>query len=67
MNIVTNMLESLPRHEASLMACMMRAGLFSWAEKARNMECITLITIADGTPLPLTSPMQKKSFSSRMK
>ena len=45
----------------------MRWGLFSWEDIDRNRLRVTAITKEAGTPLPLTSPMQKNSFSSRIK
>ena len=67
MKKVTNMFCSLRWQVVSFNACMMRAGLVSCADIERNKVCITAITKAAGTPFPLTSPIQKNSFSSRMK
>ena len=67
MKKVTKMFFSLPSHEAVFSVCMMLAGLVSCTEAMRNMECTSAMMMADGTPLPLTSPMQKNSFSSRRK
>ena len=44
----------------------MRSGLDSWADTVRKVERVTAMKREAGTPLPDTSPMQKKSFSSRM-
>ena len=65
--MVTNMLDSLRSEAISLMVCMIVAGWASWEAAVRNSDFVTAITRAEGMPLPLTSPMQKKSFSSRMK
>ena len=66
MKNVMNMFRSLLLHSSWLMACTMLAGLLVWAEVMRNSFCMTAITMADGTPFPETSPMQKNNFSSRM-
>ena len=58
---------SLFWHEEWLIFSMMRAGLLSLAPMVRNIECVTAITSAEGTPLPLTSPMQKYNLSSLTK
>ena len=67
MNIVTNIPELLPLQNVSLMFCMMLAGLSSRDVAIRNNEWVIVITIAAGIPLPLTSPIQKNSFSSLRK
>ena len=43
----------------------MRSGIDSWAETVRKVERVTDMKSEAGTPLPETSPMQKKSFSLR--
>ena len=40
-------------------------GIDSWADTVRKAERVTAMKSEAGTPLPDTSPMQKKSFSSR--
>ena len=45
----------------------MCTGRLVWLATAQNSACDTAMTSDEGTPLPLTSPMQKYSFSSRTK
>ena len=59
--------ESLLWHTERLMDSTMSLGDVCCMEALRNMERVTAITSEAGTPLPATSPMLKKSFSSRMK
>ena len=66
MKKVTNMLLSFTSAIESFMIRTMAAGLSSWAETVRKRLLVTAITKEAGMPLPLTSPMQKISFSSRM-
>ena len=49
-----------------LMAATMFSGLSSRAETPWKRLRVTAIRSEEGTPFPDTSPMQKKSFSSRM-
>ena len=51
---------------ASFICETMAEGFDSWADTVRNSERVTAISKEAGMPLPLTSPMQKNSFSSRM-
>ena len=46
-------------------AIIIRSGIDSWAETVRNTALVTAMKSEAGTPFPDTSPMQKKSFSSR--
>ena len=43
----------------------MRLGMVSWADTVRKVARVTAMKSEAGTPLPDTSPMQKKSLSSR--
>ena len=63
---VTNMLESLVSTMVWFMVVMMRVGLLSCIDSERNRLRVTAMSSDAGTPLPLTSPTQKNSFSLRM-
>ena len=65
-NIVTNMFDSLWSANDSFICIITRSGAASRAESVLNKDLVTAITKAAGTPFPLTSPTQKKSFSSRI-
>ena len=67
MKRVTNMKESLLWHTERLMDSTMSLGEVWVIDALRNMERVTAITSAAGTPLPATSPILKNSFSSRIK
>ena len=59
MKSVTNMNESLLWHTERLIDSTMSLGEVFDNEALRNIERVTAITSAAGTPLPATSPMLK--------
>ena len=61
---VTNIEASLESETVLLIVVTIFAGLCSWFDTERKRLLVTAMNRLAGTPLPLTSPMQKNSFSS---